>query len=227
MAENNQFADVRASRRVSNPVGSRFLDAASRFFARACHSIGFIFLRVLSTFMLVTGLVGTVVLTLWAYYYLGVLNPHPLIATLLYIPSLIALSVLREEMLTFGTNDETGMGPSRESHAVAMSYISIMVASFFSLVHPIWMRSNNYIAARSMWTAIGATALFYYSLLMSEVLYASALNVRRSRLRRKYQKEQAQRLAAGQGRPVAAAEASSMPPNDAADEGLDKVESFY
>jgi hypothetical protein len=152
----------------------RMLDVAALFFARTCHVLGAVVLRAMSTVVLVTGILSAVVLQMTAFYYRGVLNPGPLIACLLYLPSLGALGVLREEMLRVGVS-RSGLGPARTSHAVALSYIVMIVAAFGSLFHPLWMREENYISLRSLWIAWAGTASFYYGLLVSEVLYAAAM----------------------------------------------------
>jgi hypothetical protein len=150
-------------------------------FGRACHTFGAVFMRALSTFVLLFGLVGTVVLQMTAFYYLGVLNPHPLISTLLYVPSLAAFAVLRSELQKLGTSTMSAIGPPRESHPVTIAYLVMATAGFLSLVHPLWMRTFGYISAQSTWLAISGTALFYYSLLISEVLFASAINLSQAR----------------------------------------------
>lgn len=75
-------------RRVEHSFWGRILDSIALCFSGCCHTLGGAFLRVLSTVVLIAGIGGTVMLNVMGYYYLGVLNPHPLIATLLYIPSL-------------------------------------------------------------------------------------------------------------------------------------------
>jgi hypothetical protein len=64
---------------------------------------------------------------------------------------------------------------------VTVAYLVMLVAGFLSLVHPVWMRSFNYISAQSTWIAIAGTGLFYYSILISEVLFASAINLSQAR----------------------------------------------
>jgi hypothetical protein len=75
-------------RRVEHPFWSRVLDAVALFFSGFCHTLGAAFLRLLSTIVLVGGIAGSVALNIMGYYYLGVLNPHPLLAALLYVPTL-------------------------------------------------------------------------------------------------------------------------------------------
>lgn len=163
-------------RRVEHPFWTRVLDSIALFFSGFCHTLGAAFLRLLSTVVLVAGVGGAVALNIMGYYYLGVLNPHPLIATLLYLPTLAALALLREEMLKNGTSP-SGMGASRDSHAAALGYVLMIFSGSLSVLHPLWMRGDNYISGRSMWTCIGATALFFFSLLFSSLAYASALNI--------------------------------------------------
>jgi hypothetical protein len=150
-------------------------------FGSACHTFGAVFLRALSTFVLVFGLIGTVVLQMTAFYYLGVLNPHPLISTLLYVPSLAAFAVLRSELQKLGTSTVSAIGPPRESHPVTIAYLVMATVGCLSVVHPLWMRMFGYISAQSTWLALFGTALFYYSLLISEVLFASAINLSQAR----------------------------------------------
>lgn len=126
--------------------------------------------------MLVGSVLGAVLLHILAFYYMGVLNPHPLIAAIFYLPTFAALSLLREEMLKNGTS-RSGMGASQDSHAVAVAYLMMLLSSFCSIVHPVWLRAENYISVRSMWTSIGATAWLYFGLLFSSLAYAAALNI--------------------------------------------------
>lgn len=72
---------------------------------------------------------------------------------------------------------ESGMGASRDSHAVALSYMLMVFSASLSVLHPLWMRGDNNISGRSMWTCIGATALFYFALLFSSLAYSAALNI--------------------------------------------------
>lgn len=157
----------------------RFLLRVHAFFNRFCHALGAFFLRSLSTLMLLAGVVASVILQMLAYYYTGVLNPWVLVACLLYTPTLASVAVIREEMLLNGTR-RTGAGP-RMSQFVTFAYLIITVAGVASLFQPVLLHGENQISVKSMWTAIGGTAFFYYCMLISEVLFATALNVRRAK----------------------------------------------
>lgn len=80
-------------RRVDHPFFGRVLDGAANFFSSFCHTLGAAFLRVMSTIVLICGIFGAVAINMAGYYYLGMANPHPLIAALLYLPSLAVRSV--------------------------------------------------------------------------------------------------------------------------------------
>lgn len=157
----------------------RFLIRVHTFFYKFCHALGALFLRGLSTLMLLAGIIVSVILQMLAYYYTGVLNGWVLLACLLYAPTLGAVAVIREEMLLNGIS-RTGAGP-RMSQFVTFAYLIITVAVVASLFQPVLLHGENQISVKSMWTAIGGTALFYYCMLISEVLFAAALNVRRAK----------------------------------------------
>jgi hypothetical protein len=152
----------------------RVLDAAAGLFARAGRAFGGLFLRVLSTCVLVFGVVGAVLLDMAAFYYRGVLDAGPLVACLLYMPALAALAVIREETLRVGPS-RAGVGAARASRPATVAYLALLIAAAASLAHPLWLRGRHSLSVRSLWTAWTATGLFYYSLLVSEVLFAAAL----------------------------------------------------
>lgn len=160
-------------------IFDRFLLRVHGFFYRFCHALGAFFLRALSTLMLLAGVIVSVVLQMLAYYYTGVLNGWVLLACLLYTPTLASVAVIREEMLLGGTS-RTGTGP-KMSQFVTFGYLIITVAGVSSLFQPVLLHGENQISVKSMWTAIGGTAFFYYCMLISEVLFAAALNVRRAK----------------------------------------------
>lgn len=160
-------------------IFDRFLIRVHTFFNKFCHALGAFFLRGLSTLMLLTGIIASVILQMLAYYYTGVLNGWVFLACLLYAPTLGAVAVIREEMLLNGTS-RTGAGP-RMSQFVTFAYLIITVAGIASLFQPVLLHGENQISVKSMWTAIGGTAFFYYCMLISEVLFATALNVRRAK----------------------------------------------
>lgn len=163
----------------ANSFLNRFLDAAAHFFARICQTTGAFVLRVLSFIVLVAGIIGAVMLQMLGYYYLGVLNVNPLLAVLFYLPTLASLALLREEIRKRGTS-LSGLGPERGSRAAALAYMVIIAASAMSILHPIWLRGENVISARSLWTCIGGTAFLYLMLLFSELSFAAAQNLYRA-----------------------------------------------
>ncbi|CDF32601.1 unnamed protein product [Chondrus crispus] len=162
-------------------IFDRFLTRVHAFFSRFCHSLGAFFLRALSTLMLLAGVVASVVVQMLAYYYTGVLNPWVFLACLLFAPTLAAVTVIRAE-LNFSGPSRSGAGP-RMSQYVTLAYLVITVFAVASLMQPVVMHGENKIPGKSMWTALGGVALFYYSMLVSEVLYAVALNIDRAKER--------------------------------------------
>lgn len=82
-------------------------------------------------------------------------------------------------MLQNGTSS-SGVGAAHGSHAVAISYLTLIASAFLSVLHPLWLRGGNYISGRSMWTCLGATGWLYFMLLFSSLAYASSLNMYRS-----------------------------------------------
>lgn len=190
--ENHQYNDFEASSRSHRSSNrsyhsdmqtssflNRFLDAAAHFFARVCQTTGAFVLRILSTIVLIVGIVGAVMLQILGYYYLGVLNINPLLATLFYLPTLGSLAILREEISKRGASTD-GIGPERGSRAAAVAYMIMIGASFLSILQPIWLRGDNVISARSLWTCIGGTAFLYLMLLFSELTFVAAQNLYRS-----------------------------------------------
>ncbi|PXF46862.1 hypothetical protein BWQ96_03391 [Gracilariopsis chorda] len=166
--------------RNTNPsLLDRILDRVHAVFSVLCRSLGYLFLRMLSIIMLHCGIIGAGVLQMLAFYYTGVLNSHVLLACLLYAPALCAISVIREEIVLNGTS-HSGAGP-RITQEVAVAYLILSIAGISSVLHPLFMHAENMISYKSMWTSIGATTFYYYCLLISEVLFASASNVQRSR----------------------------------------------
>lgn len=159
-------------------IFDRFLLRVHSVFYRFCHSLGAFFLWALAHAMLLAGVVAAVILQLLAYYYTGVLNPWVLLACLFYAPTLGSVAVIREEMRLNGTS-RSGVGP-RMSQFVTFAYLVLTVAGLASLFQPLALHGDNQISVKSMWTSIGGTALFYYCVLISEVLFAAALNVKRS-----------------------------------------------
>lgn len=158
----------------------KFLDMAHGFFFSFCHALGAIFLRSLSTFMLVSGIIGGVMIQMLAFYYTGVLNPWVLLSCLFYAPSLCAIAVVREEMLKGGTS-RSGIGATRDTKWVTMSYLTLLASASAVLIQPLWMHEENMISVKSTWTSIGGTAYFFYSLLISEVLFGASINVKEAR----------------------------------------------
>lgn len=158
----------------------RFLLRVHSLFYRLCHVLGHLCLRMLSTFMLLSGIIGSVVFNLRAYYYTGVLNPWLFLACVFMAPTLASVAVIREEMLLYGTS-RTGTGP-RMSQFVSFAYLIMMICAFASLLQPLILHGEGEISGQSFWLAWAAVVMFYYSLLVSEVLFASALNLRRAKL---------------------------------------------
>lgn len=158
----------------------RFLLKVHSFFSRFCHVLGSLFLRMLSTVMLLTGIICGVILQLVAYYYTGVLNVWVLLACLFYAPTLVALAVIREEMLLHGVS-RSGTGPQM-SQFVTFAYLILMVSGMASVLEPLVLHGEHEISAKSMWVSIAGTAAFYYCLLVSEVLFGASLNIRSAHL---------------------------------------------
>lgn len=158
----------------------RFLFHVHKFFSRFCHMLGSIFLRILSILMLLVGIIGGVIVQVLAYYYTGVLNLWVLAACVLYAPTLGSVAMIREEMLLHGTGG-SGTGP-RMSQFVTFAYLVMTLSAGASLFQPLMLHGENRISVKSFWTAIGGTLLFYYCMLISEVLFAASLNLRRAKM---------------------------------------------
>lgn len=82
-------------------------------------------------------------------------------------------------MLQNGTSP-SGVGAAHGSHGVAIGYLTMIVSAVASVLHPLWLRGDNYISSRSMWTCVGATAWLFFMILFSSLAYASSLNMYRS-----------------------------------------------
>lgn len=156
-----------------------FVKRVQGVFQKFCHGLAALFLRLLSTLMLLSGIICSVILQLLAFYYTGVLNSYLLLAVLLYAPTLVAIAIIREEILLNGTS-RSGTAP-RMSTFVTLAYLALTVSCVASFLLPTIMRGENLISYKSMWLSIAATAFFYYSILVSEVMFAAALNVRREK----------------------------------------------
>ncbi|KAI0558206.1 hypothetical protein FGB62_228g07 [Gracilaria domingensis] len=159
----------------------RIMDRIHAMFLYFCHKLGYFFLSFLSFVMLHCGIVCAGVFQLLAFYYTGVLNLYVLTACLLYAPALFAISIIREEIVQNGTS-RSGAGP-RLTHEVAFAYLILTVFGISSVLQPLFMHADNVISYKSMWISLGGTSMFYYCLLISEVLFASASNVHRARRR--------------------------------------------
>ena len=163
---------------ISSPgFMDRVLQGVHKFFYSLVSLTGSFILRFLSTFVLLTGILGAVGLQFYAYYFTGVLNGNVVIACILYAPALAAVGVLREETILNGT-DQAGLSPVMTTW-VTMAYLIISLTMMGNLIQPLVLRMWNVISARDMGIAIGATVSFYYNLLVSEVLFSTALNLKR------------------------------------------------
>lgn len=158
----------------------RFLFRVHKFFYRFCHVLGAFFLHVLSVAMLLAGIVAAVIVQVLAYYYTGVLNVWVLVACLLYAPTLGCVALIREEMLLHGTS-QSGIGP-RMSQFVTFAYLIMVISALASVFQPLLLHGENRISVKSFWTAIGGTSLFYYCMLISEVLFAASLNLKKAKI---------------------------------------------
>ncbi|CAN8061861.1 unnamed protein product [Agarophyton chilense] len=183
--EDGQSSDTELSsesERNDHPtILDRVMGSIHTTFSYFCHKLGAYFLRFLSFAMLHCGIVCAGIFQLLAFYYTGVLNLYVLLACALYAPALIAVSIIREEIVQNGTS-RSGAGP-RLTHEVAIAYLLLTLFGVSSVLQPLFMHADNVISYKSMWLSLGGTAIFYYCVLISQVLYASASNVHRARLR--------------------------------------------
>lgn len=163
---------------TSSPsIFDRILQSVHKFFYTIVSLTGSFILRTLSTLVLLTGILVAVGLQFYAFYYTGVLNLNVVVACILYAPALAAVAVLREETILNGTN-QAGLSPVMTTW-VTMAYLVISLSIMGSLIQPLVLRMWNIISARDMGVAIGGTICFYYNLLVSEVLFSTALNLKR------------------------------------------------
>jgi len=134
---------------------------------------------VLSAANLVCGVLVGVFSQVFAYYYQGALAPQPLLAALFFVPALAAMAVLRENLVS-GTSSAgyIGFSPVR-SRTVLLAYAAMLVSFILSFVQPALARVTNTLSISSMWLAILGNSLFFYCLLISEVLFAAAVNLKR------------------------------------------------
>lgn len=175
------YAEIGAMPTEGSPnLFDRFLFQVHKFFYRVCHMLGAFFLHVLSVAMLLAGIIAAVIVQVLAYYYTGVLNLWVLVACLLYAPTLGSVALIREEMLLHGTS-RSGTGP-RMSQFVTFAYLVMTVSALASVFQPLVLHGENRISVKSFWTAIGGTALFYYCMLISEVLFAASLNLKKAKM---------------------------------------------
>lgn len=142
------------------------------------HVAGYWLFRVLSTLNLIAAVLIGVYGQVFAYYYRGALCVAPLIATIFYALALGGMAILRENMLSNGTS-RSGMAPAH-SHTVLVAYFVILGSMVCSFVQPVLVRWTHGLSQFSMLGALCATALFFYCLLISEVLFAAAINLEHS-----------------------------------------------
>lgn len=140
------------------------------------HRIGYTMFRTLSTLNLIAAVVCGVFSQVFAYYFRGALAIEPLITALIYAPALGSMAVIRETLRSRGTST-SGFSPER-SGRVLIAYGLLVGSLFAAVAQPILSRWTNGISEISMWLAIGGTFLFFYCLLISEVLFAAAVNLK-------------------------------------------------
>lgn len=158
-------------------VSNKAATGATRTLHWIWHRIGYTTFRILSTLNLFLAVFVGIFAQILAYYYNGALNIQPFIATLLYAPALAAMAVLRENAVVSGTS-ASGVGVAR-SRATLFSYLALLISAVLSIVQPVTERwADSGISGTSMWTALGGSFLFFYALLISEVLFAAAINLK-------------------------------------------------
>ncbi len=160
-------------------AGAGAVNGATRTLHWVWHRIGYGAFRMLSTLNLIFAVVVGVASQVLAYYYRGALNVDPAICALFYTPALAGMAVMREALQENGSSD-SGIAPSR-SRAVLFAYAAMLISAGLAIGQPIAVRWANGISGTSMWISILGTVAFFYALLISEVLFAAAVNIKRSR----------------------------------------------
>ncbi len=138
--------------------------------------IGYTMFRALSTLNLVAAVVCGVFAQVFAYYYRGALAIEPFIAALIYAPALGSMAVIRETLRSRGTST-SGFSPER-SGRVLIAYGFMLGSLIASISQPVLSRWTYGLSETSMWLAIGGSFFFFYCLLISEVLFAAAVNLK-------------------------------------------------
>lgn len=169
-------ADSQAHEHVGD-ITVRTATGATRTLHWLWRRVGYWMFRVLSTLNLICGVLLGVFSQIFAYYYQGALAIQPLIAALFFVPALGAMAVLRENSSSMGTTDSV-VSPVR-SRTVLLAYVSMLVSLILSFAQPTLARVTNTLSVPSMWLAILGSTLFFYCLLISEVLFAAAVNLKR------------------------------------------------
>lgn len=170
-------AAVSQARKHIGDITVRTATGATRTLHWLWRRVGYWMFRVLSTLNLVSAVLVGVFSQIFAYYYQGALAVQPLIAALFFVPALGAMAVLRENLGSGGTTD-SGISPVR-SRTVLLAYGAMLVSIVLSFAQPTLARVTNTLSIPSMWLAILGSALFFYCLLISEVLFAAAVNLKR------------------------------------------------
>lgn len=182
-AINTAAARIPINLQGETPTGffAPFVIKTQAFFQAFCHLMGTFFLRLLSTLMFFLAIIAAVALELFAFYSTGTLNPWLFISCFLYSPSLIALATIREQLIARAALPLSIPINHHMSYIVAMSYLVIFLSFFFSLALPALLYWDRRINAPSVWASIAATAVFYYCMLLSEVLFAASANLERAK----------------------------------------------
>lgn len=163
---------------TERPLRDEPANGATRTLHWLWHRIGYGAFRALSTMNLVAGVLIGVFAQVFAYYYRGALAGAPLLASAIYVPALGAMAVLREHMLSDGTS-RSGLTP-RRSGTVLVAYTLIAGSALCATVQPVLARWTHGLSESSMWLGLAGSLAFFYCLLMSEVLFASAINLKKA-----------------------------------------------
>lgn len=155
------------------------LTGAQRLTRWIAHRVGYLLFRCLSTLNLLAAVALGIAAQMLAYYDHGAMARQPALCAAFYAPALAGAAVLREALSAGGASDG-GLGPPVDA-AVLRAYGAVGVSAVLAFGQPVVVRWGGSISQVSMWTSVAGTGLFFYALLVAEVLFVAAVNLKRSR----------------------------------------------
>lgn len=164
-----RMAGASLSARTSAQLATRWL----------AHRVGYLLFRLLSTLNLLFAVCVGISAQIVAYYDQGALARQAALCAAFYAPALAGVAVLREAIAARGAAD-AGIGPPVDA-AVLRAYAAVALSATLALAQPVAVRWGGGLSRFAMWTSVAGSALFFYGLLVAEVLFVAAVNIKRGR----------------------------------------------